>query len=79
MDVFIALYRGINVGGKNSVKMESLRAMHERLGHKGVKSYIQSGNIARCRPRDRAAAWSRTPLSPRPCAAEARTGLDGVL
>jgi uncharacterized protein (DUF1697 family) len=45
MDAFIALYRGINVGGKNPVKMESLRALHERLGHQGVKSYIQSGNI----------------------------------
>jgi uncharacterized protein (DUF1697 family) len=45
MGAFIALYRGINVGGKNSVKMESLRAMHERLGHQGVKSYIQSGNV----------------------------------
>lgn len=45
MDVFIALYRGINVVGKNPVKMESLRAMHERLGHQRVKSYIQSGNI----------------------------------
>lgn len=42
---FIALYRGINVGGRNSVKMEALRAMHERLGHTGVNSYIQSGNI----------------------------------
>src|SRR5712691_3985143 len=45
MDVFIALYRGINVGGRNSVRMEVLRAMHEQLGHQGVKSYIQSGNI----------------------------------
>jgi uncharacterized protein (DUF1697 family) len=45
MGVFIALYRGINVAGRNAVKMESLRAMHERLGHQGVKSYIQSGNI----------------------------------
>jgi uncharacterized protein (DUF1697 family) len=45
MPTFIALYRGINVGGKNSVKMESLRAMHERLGHKNVLSYIQSGNV----------------------------------
>src|SRR5579862_575810 len=45
MGVFIALYRGINVVGKNAVKMESLRAMHERLGHQRVKSYIQSGNI----------------------------------
>lgn len=45
MDRFIALYRGINVGGRNSVKMELLRAMHERLGHCAVTSYIQSGNI----------------------------------
>jgi uncharacterized protein (DUF1697 family) len=42
---FIALYRGINVVGRNVVKMESLRAMHERLGHRDVRSYIQSGNI----------------------------------
>ncbi len=45
MDAFVALYRGINVGGKNSVKMEVLRAMHEQLGHQDVRSYIQSGNI----------------------------------
>ena len=45
MKVFIVLYRGINVGGKNPVRMELLRAMHERLGHQGVTSYIQSGNI----------------------------------
>jgi uncharacterized protein (DUF1697 family) len=45
MNVYIALYRGINVVGKNSVKMESLRAMHERLGHRNVASYIQSGNV----------------------------------
>ncbi len=45
MGVFIALYRGINVLGRNSVKMEALCAMHERLGHRAVKHYIQSGNI----------------------------------
>jgi len=45
MPVFIALYRGINVVGKNAVKMERLRAMHERLGHRNVASYIQSGNV----------------------------------
>jgi uncharacterized protein (DUF1697 family) len=45
MNVFIALYRGINVGGRNLVKMEALRAMHEQLGHQGMKSYLQSGNI----------------------------------
>jgi uncharacterized protein (DUF1697 family) len=45
MGVFVALYRGINVVGRNSVKMESLRAMHERMGHRQVISYIQSGNV----------------------------------
>jgi len=44
-ELFIALYRGINVVGRNVVKMESLRAMHERLGHRDVRSYIGSGNI----------------------------------
>jgi uncharacterized protein (DUF1697 family) len=45
MDRFVALYRGINVGGNNPVKMEALRAMHERLGHREVTSHVQSGNI----------------------------------
>jgi uncharacterized protein (DUF1697 family) len=45
MAKFIALYRGINVGGKNMVKMEALRALHERLGHREVNSYVQSGNL----------------------------------
>src|SRR5690242_370917 len=45
MGVFVALYRGVNVVGKNVVKMEALRAMHERLGHRKVASYIQSGNV----------------------------------
>jgi len=45
MGVFVVLYRGINVVGNNAVKMERLRALHERLGHRGVASYIQSGNV----------------------------------
>jgi uncharacterized protein (DUF1697 family) len=44
-DVFVALYRGINVGGNNPVRMEALRAMHAELGHEDVKSYVQSGNV----------------------------------
>jgi uncharacterized protein (DUF1697 family) len=44
-DRFVALYRGINVGGHNLVAMAALRAMHGRLGHSGVASYIQSGNV----------------------------------
>jgi uncharacterized protein (DUF1697 family) len=43
--IFIALYRGINVGGNNPVKMAALRGLHESLGHEAVKSYVQSGNV----------------------------------
>src|SRR5690348_16053253 len=45
MGLFVALYRGLNVVGRNSVRMESLRAMPERLGHRDVRSYITSGNV----------------------------------
>ena len=45
MTVFIALFRAINVGGNRLVKMEALRALHESLGLRGVRSYIQSGNV----------------------------------
>jgi uncharacterized protein (DUF1697 family) len=45
MNTFIALYRGINVGGHHPVKMDSLRALHAGLGHEAAESYIQSGNL----------------------------------
>lgn len=45
MAIYIALLRGINVGGKNKIKMAELRAALESLGLKRVQSYIQSGNI----------------------------------
>jgi len=43
---YAALLRGINVTGKNMIKMETLRATFESLGFKNIKSYINSGNIA---------------------------------
>ncbi len=43
---YLALLRGINLGGKTMVKMEKLRETFEMLGFKNVKSYINSGNIA---------------------------------
>jgi uncharacterized protein (DUF1697 family) len=43
---YIALLRGINVTGKNMIKMDTLRATFEALGFKNVKSYINSGNLA---------------------------------
>ena len=43
MPAFIALIRGINVGGK-SMPMAALRDMLAGLGHGNAKTYIQSGN-----------------------------------
>ena len=42
---FVALVRGINVGGKNSLRMNDLVAIFERAGCARVRSYIQSGNV----------------------------------
>ena len=43
--VFVALLRGVNVGGKNMVSMASLKASFEAMGFEGVTTYINSGNI----------------------------------
>lgn len=42
---YVALLRGINVGGRNSVPMADLRAAFESAGHTDVRTYIQSGNV----------------------------------
>jgi len=42
---FVALLRGINVGGRNPVSMPRLRACLENLQLKNVSTYIQSGNV----------------------------------
>lgn len=41
----VALLRGINVGGKNILKMKDLVASFERLGLEDVSTYIASGNV----------------------------------
>ena len=43
--VYLALLRGVNVGGKNIVKMGELRMALEKAGIENVQTYIQSGNI----------------------------------
>jgi uncharacterized protein (DUF1697 family) len=45
MDTFIALLRGINVGGHNKIPMAELRSECADLGWDDVQSYIQSGNL----------------------------------
>jgi uncharacterized protein (DUF1697 family) len=41
----VALLRGINVGGRNKIPMADLREVVASLGHTGVTTYIQSGNV----------------------------------
>jgi uncharacterized protein (DUF1697 family) len=45
MPAFVSLFRGINVGGRNTVRMDELKALHESLGFTAVITYIQSGNV----------------------------------
>ncbi len=42
---YIALLRGINVGGKNTLPMKELRDALESHGFMNVRTYIQSGNV----------------------------------
>ena len=42
---YLALLRGINVGGRNKVPMKVLKARLEDSGYQGVSTYIASGNV----------------------------------
>lgn len=52
---YLALLRGINVGGKNLVKMADLRAAFEALELADVSTYIASGNVLFRAPRQKRA------------------------
>jgi len=43
--VFVALLRGVNVGGNNMISMKSLKESFEAMGFTNVATYINSGNI----------------------------------
>jgi uncharacterized protein (DUF1697 family) len=45
---YVALLRGINVGGKNMLPMKDLAAMFSKAGCAEVTTYIQSGNVVFC-------------------------------
>ena len=45
MNTWIALLRGVNVGGRHIVPMKTLTAELETLGLTDIQTYIQSGNI----------------------------------
>jgi uncharacterized protein (DUF1697 family) len=45
MKTFIALFRGINIGGHNKLPMKELVAVLEALGLQNIRTCIQSGNV----------------------------------
>lgn len=45
MTAYIALLRGINVGGKKKIAMADLRALAEELGFENPRTLLQSGNL----------------------------------
>jgi len=45
MKRYVALLRGINVGGNKKVEMKKLKSVFESLGFKNVSTYINSGNV----------------------------------
>jgi uncharacterized protein (DUF1697 family) len=45
LSMFIALLRGINVGGRTMVPMAQLKNNFEHLGFQNVRTYINSGNV----------------------------------
>lgn len=45
MNTWVALLRGINVGGNNIIPMSALSSTFTKLGVASVKTYIQSGNV----------------------------------
>ena len=43
--VYVALLRGINVGGNNKIDMKLLKKTFEQAGMESVATYINSGNV----------------------------------
>ena len=45
MKTYVVLFRGINVGGRNTLPMKNLVALLMDNGFHDVQTYIQSGNV----------------------------------
>ncbi|MDD5362035.1 MAG: DUF1697 domain-containing protein [Ignavibacteria bacterium] len=45
MKTYISILRGINVSGKNIIKMDELRRAFAELNFENIRTYIQSGNV----------------------------------
>lgn len=57
---YVALLRGINVGGHNIIKMTDLKAAFEESGYDEVSTYIQSGNVLFTAPKTPNAKLEKT-------------------
>jgi uncharacterized protein (DUF1697 family) len=60
VSVYVALLRGVNVGGRGKLEMSRLKAVFEELGCSDVRTYINSGNVLF---RDRRSASTLTRLA----------------
>ncbi len=60
MNSYVALLRGINVGGHNSLPMAELAAILEKLSLRNVNTYIQSGNVVFQSKKKPGSAFSET-------------------
>jgi len=45
MPVYIAMLRGVNLGGRNKIKMDDLKTMCRSLKLRDPQTYVQSGNV----------------------------------
>lgn len=57
---YVCLLRGINVSGKNLIRMAALTESFEALGFAEVDTYVQSGNVVFETKRQPPAALART-------------------
>jgi uncharacterized protein (DUF1697 family) len=48
MPAIVSLLRGVNVVGRNQIKMDALRTLYESLKFTGCQTYINSGNVVFC-------------------------------
>ena len=59
MPRYVALLRGINVGGKNLIPMPALKTAFEDAGFEDVRTYIQSGNVVFTAPSSSSGAMTQ--------------------
>ena len=70
-ETYLALLRGVNVGGKNKLPMKDLASLCAEIGCGNVRTYIQSGNVIFNADRDVESTLSAAISARRNCSASA--------